>query len=273
MYFKITNQEECHHGYQYQTGLNLLDREFEPRGTCVAGGLYFTTLEHLEEFYSYGVWLRVVIIPKDARIVKDPEGDKWRANKIILGEKYPLFDVKTIQKFGLKVTEYYVNKVSLYGHIKVLDWLLKIRNESGSGSLIKFDYASNAVDWASGNNQLDVLDWWLKAHNEFGVKLKYSNWAITEASSKGHVKVLDWWLKAQNELGLEFKYNADAMEGASQNGHTNVLEWWLKAQNESGIELKYNLWAINSAAKKTKNNIKILDWWKSSGLVYLTHCD
>ena len=85
MYFKITNQEECHNRYQYKTGLNILDKPFEKEGSYVPGGLYFTTLDHIDKFYNHGIWLRVVIIPDDAQIVKDPSGDRWREDKIILG--------------------------------------------------------------------------------------------------------------------------------------------------------------------------------------------
>jgi len=35
MYFKVTNQNECQHGIQYVTGLNVLDKPFEPTGFCV----------------------------------------------------------------------------------------------------------------------------------------------------------------------------------------------------------------------------------------------
>ena len=67
-YYKITNHLEKHHGYQYQDGLNILDKPFEEEGKCVPGGLYFTTIEHIPNFYSYGVYLREIFLPQD-----DPE--------------------------------------------------------------------------------------------------------------------------------------------------------------------------------------------------------
>lgn len=34
IYYKITNINENHHGYQYKNGLNVLDKEFNYNGSC-----------------------------------------------------------------------------------------------------------------------------------------------------------------------------------------------------------------------------------------------
>ena len=64
-YFKITNFNENHHGYQYQDGLNVLDKPFEKDGSCVEGGLYFTDLKNIYNYYGYGCWLREITLPLD----------------------------------------------------------------------------------------------------------------------------------------------------------------------------------------------------------------
>src|ERR1700678_1923139 len=66
-YFKVTNQDEIHHDHKYCTGLNVLSGPFSETGTCVPGGLYYTDLEHLSEFFGFGVYLREVYLPE-----KDP---------------------------------------------------------------------------------------------------------------------------------------------------------------------------------------------------------
>jgi len=90
VYYKVTNEQECHNGYQYKDGLNILEEEFNdnPEHSCVPGGFYFTDYEHLPKFFQYGTWIREVTIPTDARVVLDPDGNKWRCDKIILGKKY-----------------------------------------------------------------------------------------------------------------------------------------------------------------------------------------
>src|ERR1700733_6675589 len=95
LYWKITNENENHHGYQYKDGLNVLIEEFEPEGSCVPGGFYFTETKDILKFLVYGVYLREVILPLDDpnfKMVKDPSGDKYRSNMIILGKKYNLSD-------------------------------------------------------------------------------------------------------------------------------------------------------------------------------------
>src|SRR5437870_5594790 len=116
-YFKITNgDDETHYGYKYVDGPNVLDKPFQMHGSCVPGGLYFTTWNHIPKFYHYGIYLRVVRLPLDDPdfiMVEDPDGDKFRANKIILDkdEKYSLFDYETYEKFGLDIAQ---NKYLLY---------------------------------------------------------------------------------------------------------------------------------------------------------------
>jgi len=89
-YYKVTNENEIHHAYQYKDGLNVLNEKFndDPKASCVAGGFYFTDYDHLPEFFEYGVWIREVTIPTDAKVVLDPDGNKWRCDKIIFGNKY-----------------------------------------------------------------------------------------------------------------------------------------------------------------------------------------
>jgi len=89
-YYKVTNEYENHNGYQYKDGLNILNEKFidDPEASCVSGGFYFTDYNHLPKFFEYGIWIREVTIPTDAKVVLDPEGNKWRCDKIIFGNKY-----------------------------------------------------------------------------------------------------------------------------------------------------------------------------------------
>jgi len=89
-YYKVTNEEENHHGYQYKDGLNILEEEFNdnPGESCVPGGFYFTDYDNLPKFFCFGVWIREVRIPENARVVKNLNGNKWRTDRIIFGKKY-----------------------------------------------------------------------------------------------------------------------------------------------------------------------------------------
>ena len=104
-YFKVTKPDECHYGLTYHDGINALEGKFndDPTMECGPGGLYFTTIENIQKFYSFGTNLRVVELPDDADLKVVKLSNKFRANKIILKEKYSLFDPKTYEMFGLDI--------------------------------------------------------------------------------------------------------------------------------------------------------------------------
>ena len=84
IYYKITNKEENKRKLQYHDGLVIDHQKFDnnPKHSCVKGGIYFTTKEHLYKFFGFGIWIRPVTIPSDAKVMLDPEGDKYRADKL-----------------------------------------------------------------------------------------------------------------------------------------------------------------------------------------------
>ena len=289
-YFKITNIDETHNGYAYRDGLNVLDKPFQPEGSCVPGGLYFTTIEFIPNFYPYGVYLREVILPKkdpDFQMVGDPMGDKFRANKIILGHRYSLFDPQTYKKFKLDMSKnkFIVGFASKYGRIDFLNWFKK--------SGMNLHYSEHAIDMASEAGQISVLDWWLNNSslpkqgtgtsiwNHYGLLFLYSKDAIDWASANGRIDVLDWWLKS----GLLLKYSEKAMDDASRNGLVNVLEWWFRNRTigdtsftdplgvkiNSRLELKYTADAIVNASRN--GQIDALNWWRLSGLEMKYTCN
>lgn len=83
-YYKILNEQLNHHGFQYSLGLNVDFNEFNPSGSCHKGGLYFTTKENLFKFFDFGIYIAEIEIPDDAQIYEDPNGDKYKADKIII---------------------------------------------------------------------------------------------------------------------------------------------------------------------------------------------
>ncbi len=75
-FYKITNETECHHGFQYEDGLNILTEPFAETGSCCKGGFYFTDIHHILEFLKYGCYLRIVKLPltdPDFKCVKDDQ--------------------------------------------------------------------------------------------------------------------------------------------------------------------------------------------------------
>jgi len=103
-YYKITNKEECHKGLQYHDGLVIDPKQFNdnPYASCVKGGIYFTTKEYLHRFMYCGCWIRPVRIPEDAQVILDPEGDKYRADKLIFLSK-KMFDFYLDKLFNKEI--------------------------------------------------------------------------------------------------------------------------------------------------------------------------
>jgi len=133
-YFKITNANENHHGFQYCDGLNILKEKFNKTGSCVPGGLYFTNAKNILSFLRFGTNLRKVYLPTDNKnfvMVEDPNEDKWRANMLILGEKMSLSDSKTFEYLSKKGANIHANKnillrwASRNGYLEVVKFMIK----------------------------------------------------------------------------------------------------------------------------------------------------
>ena len=189
-YYKITNETECHNGYQYVDGLNILDKIFEQNGSCVKGGLYFTTIDHIIKFLHYGINLRVITLPEDCTYVID-NNDKYRADKIILGAKYSLTDPET--------------------------WQLLV--ERGADILLNNNYA---VQWASEYGFLAVVKFLVNK----GADIRANNdYALRMASANGHLAIVKFLLKKGANIHAS---NDVPLQWASKYGYTVVVKYLLE---------------------------------------------
>ena len=90
-YFRLTNEEERHRGFQYKDGLNVDTNKFHPYGQCKQGGLYFFSREEIWKYPSYigGAdkvhWVREVTLPDDAEV--HLEDGKRKADRFVLGPR------------------------------------------------------------------------------------------------------------------------------------------------------------------------------------------
>jgi hypothetical protein len=154
MYLKITNFKECHHGLQYHDGLNIDPLPFAKKGSCVPGGIYFTTPEYICFFIEMGPYVREVTIPEDAEMVRDPDGNKWRASKIILGPRKYLGDVNTwkwLVENGVDVNDALMSASGFgYGYLEIVKYLI------GKGADIHFENGW-ALRYAKFYDKLDVV--------------------------------------------------------------------------------------------------------------------
>jgi hypothetical protein len=91
LFVKLTNSDENHNGFQFNTGLNVDTLPFNPKGECRAGGIYFCEygVHNMIEWLCYGekrmVYYRYVQVPKDSRVYI--ESGKYKVDKLILSER------------------------------------------------------------------------------------------------------------------------------------------------------------------------------------------
>lgn len=114
---------------------------------------------HIFKFLEYGVYLREVELPlndPDFMVIKDPDGDKWRCNKIILRKRYNLNSVET---FKLLID----NGADIHaGNERALKWsakeghleMVKLLVENGANIHATYDYA---LRHSTKNGHLEIV--------------------------------------------------------------------------------------------------------------------
>lgn len=158
-YYKITNEKENHHGFQYKNGLNILIEPFNDdlNSSCCSGGFYFTNIKNILNFTYNGYYIREVFLPEnDFKIIKDPMNDRWRSNKIILGKRYNLWEVETFElliRRGADIKgiqhENLLYNVLKSGNHRILIFLLKNGLNlciKGREYLLYYAYAHNYIE-------------------------------------------------------------------------------------------------------------------------------
>ncbi|KAF2149380.1 flavo protein [Myriangium duriaei CBS 260.36] len=188
---------------------------------------------------------------------------------------------------------------SVFGRVEILEWW------HTSPSFLTKKYTAEALDGASRQGFLNVLEWWQRS----GLPLHFTEAALEQASSQGHVDVLEWWKQlaiipdtsedtdTSTDTTLVLKPGKSICY-ATQAGHAAAVRWWL----DSGIAFQHEdvvpklastyghvsvlqVWHDAKGSKMTFDNqvlvgatklghVAVLEWWKRSGLrVEYKTCD
>ncbi len=93
-YYKVMRKDLTHNGFEYKLGMNVDSKPFNPSGSCLSGGLYYTTLEHLHLYLTYGSLIAEVI--PVGQIYADPSSlyestkpTKWKTDKLFVKSIMP----------------------------------------------------------------------------------------------------------------------------------------------------------------------------------------
>lgn len=149
-----------------------------------------------------------------------------------------------------------VKLIIRFGLIDVLAYM-----EANRPNLLDaFDGTTLPTNASAFYPRTDVLDFW-KSSKWFRGRHIYDAEAVDGASKNGHVRVLDWWWRRS---GMALRYTETALEQASARGHLLVLEWWRDAEvQDEKIVLRPGrslLWASQFG------QVDVLKWWDASGI-------
>ncbi|QGR53608.1 ankyrin repeat-containing protein [Moumouvirus maliensis] len=270
LYFKITNENECHHGFQYKDGLNILEGEFNdnPQDYCVPGRLYFCEPKDIHHYLHYGVYLREVYLPVDNPNFKMIMNRLkiYGANMIILGKKYYLNDLNTWKymiECGLDI-HYNDNeplKTAIYnGYLEIVKNLIKCEDSFLAYNKI----CRNSIVYAVNGGYLDIVKRLINlssTYNDLTYALMHSSLsgnlemiqflidrganihanndiAVRNASLKGHLEVVKYLVSIGANVHTTENY---AIRWAAREGHFEVVKYLL----ECGVDIcAYNYYAL-----------------------------
>jgi hypothetical protein len=228
-YYKILNEAEYHRGYQYNDGLNILKEAFndDPTKSCCKGGFYYTDISNIFEFIEYGIYVREVIIPLEARIVKDPSGNKWRTNQIILGKKHDLRNVETFK--------YLVDKGA---NIRNHDDLLKWCAERGYLEIICYLVEQGAsvkngnslLIWSSFHGHLNVVQYLVEQGADIHA---FCDLSLCNASYNGKLEVVKYLVEQGADIYIDCNR---PLRLSIEQGHLNIVKYFV----ELGININAN---------------------------------
>ncbi|KAJ9151365.1 Phosphopantothenoylcysteine decarboxylase [Pleurostoma richardsiae] len=135
---------------------------------------------------------------------------------------------------------------AFYGRIEILDWWAR------SPSFLEKQYGTEAIDGASRNGYVHVLEWWRQS----GLPLKYTEASLEQASAKGHLHVLEWWREASLQDPSIVLKPGRALLSAAQWGQLDVIRWW----EQSGITVGHEEQVCKMASRW--GQVDVLELWR-----------
>ena len=205
--YKVIRKDMTHNGFKYQRGLNVDIKPFRRTGSCVEGGLYFfTDLKDLPEWLGYGDHLWEVQVPEGAQCVQDPEGDKYRADKLVLVKRHKLASKNIWKQIAKHVYGHAIHAASYYGHLGIVKELIGY----------KAPVDELTMYWAARHGHLEIV------RELIGYKAPVDERAIYWAARHGHLEIV------RELIGYKAPVDERAIYWAAQGGHLDIVKELIK---------------------------------------------
>lgn len=208
----------------------------------------------ISSVYHQGFFIREIVCrQKPEQNTNDLETTSYFASNYTLGEKFPLWESSTYEKFSLNRNEYIIDKLAESGCIDILRKMSDYDKKH-------FSYSSRAVDRASGNGHIEVLTWFQKSGY---LENNYSQLAFDLAAERGRTDSLDWW--RCNELVSFSRYmGSSTIVAAIRSKQYGVLEWF---REKMPTVLDSTCGPIHAAIEQ--NDASIIVWYLDNKLKIL----
>ena len=172
-----------------------------------------------------------------------------------------LWKLKSIYEDSIPHSTKALDLASEFGHSEIIKWWFDYYQEKFGQdwpNYIKDKYTIHAMDSASKNGHLTVLELWLHSKLE----CKYSHKALIDASNNQRIDVLNWWKNS----GLELNIHHKVLDDISESGYGEVLIWWIDFYKHKikPYDIYYSAFPLLSAT--IQGHIHILEMWKQSNL-------
>jgi hypothetical protein len=129
VFYKFISKNMIHHNFEYKLGLNVDIIPFDPNSCCRPGGLYFTTLKYIIDYYEHGSILAEIGIIDDSLIYIDDlqqfKANKFNITKLMKNEIDIIEIFQLAMKNGCKMNTNVCVNTAEHGHLEVLVWAKK----------------------------------------------------------------------------------------------------------------------------------------------------
>ena len=259
-YYKVMNSTENHYGLQYDDGLIIDHRPFGKM--YYDNGIHFSTIENIlaHTYIEDARYIREIIVPEDAEVIK-PSVIKYKANKVILGKRYTLYneeDMDRLINIGMNIhdlSELALINVCKEGSINKIKYLVKkganihIENEKpliiscreGNLDIVKYLVEQGADIHVDNNNPLRVacinghLDIVKYIVEEQGVDINTDEYLFNMACIYGNLDIVKYLVKK----GLWVFINNDTLLKLYKNKYFDILKYLIEIKKCDCNEIIY----------------------------------